>query len=66
MDRRFATTLLLHANGTNPWMDSACAPEYPAVVVRQLNGRGTAAAKFGSGDNRIIGQSYEPGAHPPG
>ena len=64
MDRLFATTLLLHANGTNPGMDSAYTPEFPAVVVRPQLARG-AAARFGSGDNGIVGQSYEQGKHPP-
>lgn len=64
MARLSAATLLLHANGTNPGMDSAYTPELPAVVVcPQLNGR--AAARFGSGKNQIVGQSYEQGKHPP-
>ena len=65
MIRLFATTPLSHVNGTNPCMDSAYTPEFPAVVVRQLAGRGS-VARFGNGDSGIVGQSYEPGAHPSG
>jgi hypothetical protein len=64
MARLFATSLLSHVNGTKPWMDSAYTPELPAVAVRQQSVRG-AAARFGNGDSGIVGQSYEPGAHPP-
>ena len=67
MIRLLASTLLLHANGTNPWMDSAYLPETPAVVARQqavIAARG-ASPRFGNGDSGINGQSYEPGAHPP-
>jgi len=64
MIRLFATTPLPHVNGTNPRMDSAYTPELPAVAVRQQSGRGL-AERFGNGDSGIVGQSYEPGAHPP-
>jgi hypothetical protein len=65
MMRLFATLPLSHVNGTNPWMDSANAPEYPVVAVRLQTGRGSAAQRFGNGASEIVGQSYEPGAHPP-
>jgi hypothetical protein len=64
MIRLFATSPLPHVNGTNPCMGSAYTPDYPAVAVRQQSGRGM-AARFGNGDSGIVGQSYEPGAHPP-
>ena len=64
MIRRFATLPLSHVNGTNPWMDSAYAPACPVVAVRLQAGRGV-VAQFGNGDSGIVGQSYEPGAHPP-
>jgi len=64
MIRLLASTLLLHVNGTNPWMDSANSPEYPVIAVRPQAGS-EAAPRFGNGDSGIIGQSYEPGAHPP-
>ena len=64
MVRLFAATLLLHANGTNPGMDSAYTPARPAIVACPQLGRGI-AARFGSGDNGITGQSYEQGKHPP-
>jgi len=65
MARPSATTLLLHVNGTNPWMDSAYTPKLSAVVVRPQTGLRAAAQRFGNGASEIVGQSYEPGAHPP-
>lgn len=65
MIRLFATLPLSHVNGTNPWMDSAYAPACPVVAVRPQVGYRAAAQRFGNGDSGIVGQSYEPGAHPP-
>jgi hypothetical protein len=66
MARPSATTLLFHVNGTNPCMDSAYAPTLSAVVVRPLADESALAQRFGgNGASEIVGQSYEPGAHPP-
>ena len=64
MIRLFATSPLAHVNWTNPRKDSAYTPELSAVAARQRSGRGL-AERFGSGDNGIVGQSYEPGTPPP-
>ena len=65
MARSTAALLILHVDSRNQWLDSACLPEYPVVVVRaQFSGK-DAAGFGGNGANPRIGQSYESGVHPP-
>ncbi len=65
MARSTAALLILHVDGTNLWLDSAYAPEYPVVVVRpQFSGRDVASFD-GNPASAFTGQSYDQGAYPP-
>ena len=67
MARSTAALLILHVDSRNPWLDSACSPEQPVVVVRpQFSGKNTATFSGSGYDaNPHTGQSYDQGAYPP-
>lgn len=64
MQYPFAASRILLDMGTSLlWGDSAYAPAQPVIAVRLPRGKSD-APNFG-GVGTYIGQSYDPGAHPP-
>ena len=58
-----ASRILLNVGTSLLWGDSAYAPAQPVIAVRLPRGMSD-APNFG-GVGTYIGQSYDPGAHPP-
>ncbi len=58
-----ASRILLNVGTSLPWGDSAYAPAQPVIAVRLPRGMSD-APNFGD-VGTYIGQSYDPGAHPP-